>query len=301
MKTLLLSTTLLALTFGHLGAALAQDLPKGTSGSAVPSTAPTTDITKDTQTAQRDEADPKKRDATELTISAGAMQTGGNSRLLAATGALGFRIRRDDDQFKVNVAGNYGETAASPQQEWIENVENVQAVERYDRFIGNWTVFLASQQRQDKFQGLDLRLQIDPGVAYYFVNHKKELLWGELGYDFRYDIRDSDALEPLDANGKPIPGAPLLDKTTVVHSVRLFAGYETKFNDSVKFNAGLEYIQSVTDNSVYRVNGDLALTAKVSKKLAVSLAFSERYENRPLPGKQQLDTASSASLTYSFF
>ena len=42
-----------------------------------------------------------------------------------------------------------------------------------------------------------------------------------------------------------------------------------------------------------------SLESKVSKALSVALTFQERYENRPLPGKVQMDTMTSASLVYS--
>ena len=40
----------------------------------------------------------------------------------------------------------------------------------------------------------DFRLNIDPGVKYLFVNTTPTQFWGELGYDFQYDIRRDDAI-----------------------------------------------------------------------------------------------------------
>ena len=55
--------------------------------------------------------------------------------------------------------------------------------------------------RRDRFEGLDLRLDLDPGLAYYFINTKKHRLQGEAGYDFQYDIRrDASSTIYLDAD-----------------------------------------------------------------------------------------------------
>ena len=62
---------------------------------------------------------------------------------------------------------------------------------RYDRFLSpEWSLFAAESARKDRFQGLDLRLNFDPGVAYYVLDVDRHRLWGELGYDLQYDIRD---------------------------------------------------------------------------------------------------------------
>ena len=300
----LVAGALATITLSVASSATAQAIPKGSSDDAKPVSTGKTDVTSEKfQGATRDDEKDKK-DATELTLSAGGMQNGGNSRLLALTSTGRFRYRREDNQLKVVFAGNYGMTAKE-HDTWQTTVENLQGVERYDRFFGDWVLFFASQQRHDRFQGLDLRLQLDPGVGYYFINEKAELLWLEGGYDFRYDVRRDDALTQLDDNGKPVLDASgqakMLDRTTVVHSARLFAGYELKINKTVSFTSGIEYLQSVTDADVYRLNSDAALTAKIGKSFAIAIAFTERYENRPLPGKSKLDTGTSASLVYSVF
>jgi putative salt-induced outer membrane protein len=273
---------------------------KGTVEGGKPVSAGKTDVAKDSFESVG-KRDPKDKDATELGIQAGGLLAGGNSRLLALTGGGNFRYRREDNQFKAQLAGNFGR-AAKPPGTWETTVENVQGVGRYDRFFGDVTLFFATQLRRDRFQGLDLRLQLDPGVGYYFINQADELLWGELGYDLRFDVRRDDSRVVKDTNGNVILDAngreQLLDKTTVVHSSRLFLGYQKTLGTQVKFNAGIEYLQSIPDTELYRLNGEMALTAKIGKQLAVAMGVMTKYENQPLPGKQQLDTTSSVSLVY---
>ena len=56
------------------------------------------------------------------------------------------------------------------------------------------SLFLITTGRNDRFQGLEFRLNVDPGAKYLFVNTDPTTFWGEVGYDFQYDIRNSDAL-----------------------------------------------------------------------------------------------------------
>lgn len=277
----------------------AQDIPKGTTKDESVTKGKTEVATDTYETAAPRDKD-KDKDATELTFTAGGLASTGNSRLLALTGAASFRLRRDDNQLTALFAGNYGRSAAG-QSGMQTNTENLQGRVRYDRFFAkDWTFFLGTQARRDRFAGLALRLQVDPGVAYYFVNEEHRLFWAELGYDYLHDIRRDDALIPVDDKGNPIPGAPLLDKSFSVHSARAFLGYKYKINEGVSMGGGLEFLQGLSDTGVRRVNGEIVVTSKFSKAFALATSFLFRYDNAPLPGKETLDTATSVSLVYNW-
>jgi putative salt-induced outer membrane protein YdiY len=298
VSLLVSGTALIAASTIARPASAQQDLPAGTQAAA-PVTTGKTEVTADKfQGAVR--VDPDEKDANELSLALGGVQSGGNSRLLAVTGATKYRLRREENQFRAALAGNYAESAAPGDDHFQTTVQNVQGLARYDLFLGDVTLFSALQGRTDRFQGLDLRMQLDPGVGYYFVNQKAELFWTEVGYDLLYDIRRDEARVQLDGDKNPIVGAPLLDKTRILHSARLFLGYENAFNAASKVSAGVEFLQGLSDTDVRRLNGDVALTTKLVGNLAISFSFSERYENRPLPGKRNLDTTTAASLVYTF-
>ncbi len=292
--------SLLPVAYACTASAQGQPLPTGTE-TVQPATKGTTDVTKDQFQGVARPGDEDSKDATALSVSAGGLQSSGNSRLLAGTAAQKFRLRRDDNQLRQALAGNYGRTAV-PSGPWQTNVQNVQGMVRYDRFIGDVAPFLALQERSDRFQGLLLRSQVDPGAGYYFLNRKTLLLWTEVGYDFLYDIRRNDSRTVLDANGAPVldaNGAPvLLSKTQVVHSGRLFLGYEQSLSSGATFNADVEYLQGLSDTSIYRINSGAGVTANLWRSLSISFTFGEQYESKPLPGKKSLDTTSAVSLVY---
>jgi len=278
----------------------AQQLPKPTQAADAAS-AGKTDLTSDKAAVAERNAGADSKDATELSLSFGGMTASGNSRLVALTTVERFRFRRDENQFKAALAGNYGRTAL-PGTDFRTSVQNIQGLARFDRFLGDFTLFMQGQARNDKFQGLDLRLVLDPGVGYYFINQKSQQLWTEIGYDFLYDIRREDSRQELDADKKPVVDAAghpkLLPSTRSLHSGRLYLGYEHALVSGTKLVAGVEYLQGLSDTGVYRLNSDIAVNAKLWEKLSISVSFGERYENEPLPGKEKLDTLSAASLVY---
>jgi putative salt-induced outer membrane protein len=248
------------------------------------------------QTAAPKPDDKATKDATELQLLGGGLLATGNARTLAATASGQFRLRRDANQFSAAAAVNYGRAPSNPDDPSSGtkvSVENYQGKARYDRFLGaELAAFLSATARRDRFQGLDLRLNVDPGVAYYFLDTANHQFWGELGYDLQFDVRRQDALDVAAAQGTP------LDKTATRHSGRVFAGYANAINEAVAFKAGVEYIQSVTEAKSYRVNGDASLTSKIGGKFSLATTFSLKYDNNPLPKVRPTDTTTSVSLVY---
>src|SRR6185369_4316892 len=184
-----------------------------------------------------DKDKPDSKDATELEISAGGLASAGNSRSLAATAAGKFRWRQESDQVGAGIAANYAESAVNKGEGLQTTVENFQGKVRYDRFLaGSFAVFGGVSARHDRFQGLELRINLDPGLGYYFIDEDKQQLWLEAGYDFQHDIRRDDAIAEAEADGY------FLAKTNDRHSVRAFVGYSSQVSDSVTVASGLEYL-----------------------------------------------------------
>lgn len=255
------------------------------------------------------EADPHANDATEFDVALGGIFSTGNSRTLAATGTTNFRLRRTIHQFGAAAAGNYGASGVPNSDRYETAVGNVQGLVRYDVFFArDWTAFLQLTARHDPFQGLEYRMNIDPGFAYYVINKTKHRLWFEAGYDFQYDLRTDDARILVDGDGAPILDMdgneqldPAVDKVQLNHAARLFAGYSNKLSDKVSFDTGLEYLQSVIVGRRFRINYLAALNTQLAERFSLALTFTLRYENEPLPNVRNLDTITAVSLAYRFF
>lgn len=245
--------------------------------------------------------DPKYVD--DVSIGLGGLFSAGNARTIAITTLGRARFRRDEHQFSVAATANFAR--AGKRGETVDTtVENYQGLLRYDYFLANdVSLFFQSTGRRDRFQGLDLRLNVDPGVAYYFINTKTHRLQVEGGYDLQHDIRrDGSRAQPLPEDAPPgTPALPLLDKSSTLHNARLFLGYENKLRSEVALIASVEYLQNFADVETYRLIADIGLKSNVSDRLALATTYTARYENKPLPTVADLDSIASVNLVYSFF
>lgn len=283
---------LAALPFAWTTTVLAQ-APQGVMKQAA-ATSGKTDVATETFDTAKQAADEK--DATEAKIQAGALVSTGNSRSLATTALGQLRTRRGDNELNFAAAANYARAAAAAGAPVKTTMENYQGRLRYDRFVSDQvSLFAALSGRRDRFQGLDLRLNVDPGIAYYFVADPKQQLWGELGYDLQYDVRRQGAIDQAVAAG----GA--LGKTKTRHSARGFLGYRNTLNEHATFNTGIEYLQGIPKTENWRLNWDASLTVALDTKFSLGTTFSLRYDHNPLPAIESLDTVTAINLIYQLY
>lgn len=234
----------------------------------------------------------KKDEGTTASASAGGQWVTGNSRMLALTLNGAAETRWSMNGLGGSVLGNYGR-AALPGESIQTTAQNLQARVRYDRYlIEQASLFVLNTGRNDRFQGIDFRYNLDPGFKYLFVNTAPTQFWGEAGYDFQYDIRRDDALIVM--------GEPPLDKHATDHSLRAFAGLKHAFNTAVTVSTGLEFLQSLVHGDHNRLNFDALLAASLGGGLSFGFGVGLRYDHAPLPGKKHLDTTSTVSLIYAF-
>lgn len=256
-----------------------------------------TDVTVDAEVYR---ADDGIADKTEFAIQGGALVAGGNSRSVAATGLTRFLARRGHNEISAVVAINYARTArendAGDEIGWETTVENYQGRLRYDYFwTKNLSTFLAVQARRDRFQGLNLRLGVDPGVSFYFVRNDAQLFWTEAGYDFQYDVLTQETIDAGVLAGDP------RDRTETDHNARLYVGYDHKLGERLAFLAGLEFFKSFVNGPSYRVNFNAELQTQLVQRLSLAIGSTTMYNNTPLPDIEKLDVTTSLNLVYSFF
>ena len=113
-------------------------------------------------------------------------------------------------------------------------------------------------------------------------------------------MRDVDGNPVLDIDGNT-QRDPAIDKVFINHAARLYAGYSNKLSDKVSFDTGLEYLQSVIDPKVFRLIYLAGLNTQIVENFSLAVTFALRYENKPLPTVQKLDTVTAVSLAYRFF
>ena len=283
-----LGVTLLAL---FTAPALADDLPKGLMETKAATEGKTDVANTGFEAATEREKDTK--DTTELKLSAGGLFSTGNSRAMSLTGAGRFKLRRGDNQLSAAAAGNYAKSSPTPDDGMDTTLENVQGRARYDRFLTPVVAgFLAASGMRDRFQGLDLRLNIDPGIAFYIIDAKSHQLWTEVGYDFQHDVRRDEAIDAAALEGE------VVDKSETRHNARGFVGYDNSINEQVTFNSGLEYIQGLQDTTNWRLTWDAGLTSSIGGSFAIATTFTLKYDHNPLPGVEKTDAITAVSVVY---
>src|SRR5581483_10835574 len=198
----------------------ADDAPKGVGTGVDAASKGETSAVKEGFATQEKKEDPDKNTITDVSVQLGALLAAGNSRSMAITSGVKTKVRRDAHQFSGGAALNYAQ-AGKPGEATTTSVENLQGMLRYDfYFTERFGAFLKVAAIHDRFQGLDVRFNLDPGVSYAVINEKNLRFWGELGYDFLFDVRRDDAL--LQKNGTK------LDKTASNHGLRAFIGWDHK-------------------------------------------------------------------------
>lgn len=243
----------------------------------------------------------ESKDATELSVNAGAFMAAGNARTVAATVAEQFRLRRGVHQFSLASGINYGRSAADADSGMETTVENYQGRARYDHFLSErFALFVGASARRDRFQGLAIRLNVAPGAAYYVIAEAEHRLWGELGYNLQHDVRTDEAL----AIAREEEGSPLDDSETR-HFGRAFVGYGNTVSETVSFETGLEYLLGFApfeDDKTGRKNWRLSWTggvnAKVSDRFSLATTVTVDYDNNPVPGVERTDASTAINLVY---
>ena len=237
--------------------------------------------------------DDEDKDTTELKLLAGGLMSAGNSRAISITGAARFKLRRDANQFTAAAAANYARSAPDSTRGMETTLENLQGRARYDRFFTDWLAgFIAASGMRDRFQGLNLRVNIDPGLAFYVIDEKAQQLWFEVGYDQQYDIRRQQAIDEAAAKGTPI------DKTETRYNLRGFVGYNNALSEQVTFDTGLEYIQGLQETKNWRLVWDSSINSNIGANFAIATSFTLKYDNNPLPSVDSTDAITAISLVY---
>jgi putative salt-induced outer membrane protein len=278
-----------------LAAPAAAQAPTGLTHQA-PATGGTTEVAVEGfQAAPEHAKEEENKDSSHLKLTAGGFLAQGNARTLAFTGSADYSVRRSASQFSVLAAVNFGRSAPAADAPIETTVENYQARFRYDYFFApSIAGFFAASGRRDRFQGLDLRLNVGPGLAYYFIDDKAQGLWAELGYDFQYDLRQQDFIDLAALEAPP----QIIADTEKRHNVRGFVGYDNQVSDAMKFSTGLEYLQNVEAAENARLNFDAALAVQLNQAFAVAVTVSLKYDNNPLPGVEETDLITALNLVY---
>jgi len=232
------------------------------------------------------------------TVGLGGTLNTGNTRTFAFSTNSHFQLKRSEHQLTMDVTGIYGLAALRDDTTgdfsgWNPNAGNVFGQVRYDYFLTpNNALVAAVQARHDRFAGLELRFQGQLGYLRNFVNEESHRFWGEAGYDLTYDDFFFEQARLM-----MLPAPNLTQQ--VVHSARVFLGYDNHVNEAVTFLTGVEALFDFQEASNVRLNVISELRSKLGANFQVSLQHTLRFDGVPPEGKATLDNILVVNLVYS--
>ncbi len=247
-----------------------------------------------TQHTEEVKADAFQADVTTLTANLGAAFNTGNTEAWQLNTGSDFALVRNRHGLGISMAFAYGRANVKDDtaDALVDTVRNLKTRARYDFFLTPMdALFLAGVYRWDTFAGLDTRASGQVGYMRNFFKEEKHRFWGEIGYDLTYDNYDPDPLLDPDTMAV-LPG------DDVIHSARLFAGYDNQINKEVTFLTGVEGLINVEDTKDVRIAWDSALRSAIGSGFQVELKFSLGVDAQPVPGTEKVDTTTLVTLLY---
>jgi putative salt-induced outer membrane protein YdiY len=209
-------------------------------------------------------------------VTVGGNVQSGNTDHKAASVAASAERRTDRDRIGLGFIYNYGKDNDQL------TVRNTFANAKYDYFFTKHMYgYLGFELLNDKFQDVDLRATVGPGIGYQFWDDPAKALALEAGVSYV-----SDNLRVGTDND--------------YFASRFGFNFRYNFSKVVVFTNHLLYYPSLERFSTYRLRNEAALTSPLGAQWALKLANIYQYNNEPSPGLGKTDSQWILGLQYSY-
>ena len=211
----------------------------------------------------------------EHAVSAGVTLTRGNSQTALFTADFLAVKKTPVNEYSFGIGGAYGNNSGK------QTVNNYKAFGQWnhlfnERFYG----YLRADAQRDIISDLDYRIDIGPGVGYYFIKEKMTTLAGEAGGAFT--------------------ARHLGSKSDTYATARVADRFEHKFNDHARLWQSAEFIPQVDAFENFVFNFEIGVETAMTKSINLRTYFSDAYQNRPAAGKLKNDAQIVAAIAYKF-
>jgi len=212
----------------------------------------------------------------DISASAGLTLTRGNSKTLLGTANLNGVKKWDQNELSLGADGVYGENNGT------KNAESAHAFAQYNRlFSDRFFGYLRVDGLHDAIAAVDYRINVGPGVGYYFIKETATTLRGEFGPGYLYEKQ----------------------KDGTSHSymtLRLAERLDHKLNDHVKIWESVEILPQVNKFSNYLLNAEIGVESAMTKHLALQTYIQDTYHSEPAAGRVKNDIKLVAGVKYKF-
>ncbi len=173
----------------------------------------------------------------------------------------GGHLKRETDFWKIDSSISYYKNTSNS----LETQNNAKYDVRFDRLLGEspWTIFFLTNVLYDEFQAFDIRLALNAGLGYQFIDTKRVDLIGRFGAGSSREFGGPDDHWAQEA---------------------LFGlEYEHELTKTQRLTAKLDYFPEWKDFGMYRVVTDLGWEIDLDFPGNTSLKFSllDRYDSTP--------------------
>ncbi|HEX4024729.1 MAG TPA: DUF481 domain-containing protein [Steroidobacteraceae bacterium] len=151
-------------------------------------------------------------------------------------------------------------------------------------------VFGALHYTDDKFSGFVYQGSVTAGAGYNFLASSTNKLSGQIGVGYR-SLRPESLVK--DAAGNVIYRVPGTTSENAVGTAEV--DYEHDFNASTKLTEKM-LTESGSDNTL--LENDLAVQVQMSRRLALSVAYTIHDNSAPPVGVKKLDTLTTLNLVF---
>jgi putative salt-induced outer membrane protein len=152
------------------------------------------------------------------------------------------------------------------------------------------SVFAGLSWARDPFSGFENRFIVEGGVEFLAIDTEHNTLSFDVGLNWTSedqilfnDVTQEDFNETVDWFG----GVAGLT-------------WDWNFSKSASLTQRLLYYPNFDDTSDWRVGSDTAVTASLTKLLALQFSYLVRYRNQPIDDLEKTDTTTKASVVLSF-
>jgi hypothetical protein len=149
-----------------------------------------------------------------------------------------------------------------------------------------WEAF--GQHELDQFRRISVRAVVGTGPAYQIVKHKRAAFLTGIAYMF--ELEQFSDLE----------SAPDAGQRFYQHRASFYVTGNVNFTESVSLVETVYLQPRIDELDDVRVLGELALTKKLSKRIALTDGFIVAYDRTPPDGIKRLDTQLRIALLVTF-
>ncbi len=210
-------------------------------------------------------------------VVAGGSMASGNTDSRGVNSSAMLQFRADHHRGTIRAKGNYNETND------VIDVQNASGSLKYDYFLSK-KLFTYSQGliEHDKFQDLDLRYTVGPGLGYQFIESSSISLFAEAGISYVNENRAVSVNQ---------------DYT----SGRWSVGFNWQIiPDRLKFFHLHEGYVRMEDPDEFFLRSQQGFRLPLVQSFYATFEFDYDYNNRPALGKKNSDRRYIFGLTYEF-